>query len=241
MQIRCPKCREASTDPDYCSECGGSITSQTATSSSVAPVSPVTASPDVSGGPCPDCGEPRPGLQSRFCDNCRYDFTLAKSYSPGGTSTPAQSPPAVLPVSTPAAVVTTVQVLPAAQPRPAIVGLLWEFVVRVDASRGQPGDPAPPSIPERLFPIDFEETLIGRRSEKDHIFPEISLTPDAGISKKHAKLTRGNDGMLTLLDLGSRNGTSVNGTEILAFVPTSLAEGDTVTLGSWTSMILRHR
>ncbi len=60
---------------------------------------------------------------------------------------------------------------------------------------------------------------------------EGNLSFDRKISREHARLRIGPDGRLTIEDLGSANGTSVNGTELVAGVPTELRPGDRIAAG----------
>jgi pSer/pThr/pTyr-binding forkhead associated (FHA) protein/tRNA A-37 threonylcarbamoyl transferase component Bud32 len=69
------------------------------------------------------------------------------------------------------------------------------------------------------------ELLIGRAAEKS----EGRLGDDPEISRRHAKASRGTDGELILEDLGSANGTFVNGERIDA--PRTLQLGDVIRVG----------
>jgi hypothetical protein len=70
-----------------------------------------------------------------------------------------------------------------------------------------------------------ESTLvIGRGDEADWVIV------DEDLSRSHAEIRRGWDGV-TVADLGSKNGTRVNGGKI-GTAPTALADGATITLGS---------
>lgn len=91
----------------------------------------------------------------------------------------------------------------------------------------------PVGTPLRVFPLDLDENLVGRRSDKKGIYPEISIE-DPGASHRHIKLLRQADGSYAALDLGSLNGSSLNGTELAAGVLTVLKPGDELTLGIWT-------
>ncbi|MFD6432016.1 FHA domain-containing protein [Streptomyces venezuelae] len=51
------------------------------------------------------------------------------------------------------------------------------------------------------------------------------------VSRRHAELRRGPDGVW-IVDLGSRNGTTVNGRRVPAPTPVLLAHGDTLGFGS---------
>jgi pSer/pThr/pTyr-binding forkhead associated (FHA) protein len=119
----------------------------------------------------------------------------------------------------------------------------WEVVVAVDAALDTEPDPATPcpvGEPERAFPLDLAENLIGRRDDRRDIKPEIPVN-DPGASRRHAKLLRQADGTVALHDLASVNGTRVNGEEVPAGTRRTLRPGDVVTLGRWTRLTLRAR
>ncbi len=69
------------------------------------------------------------------------------------------------------------------------------------------------------------DLLIGRVAPED----EGRLGEDPEISRRHAHVSRGADGQLTIEDLGSANGTFVNDERI--DVPRTLAVGDVVKMG----------
>ncbi len=92
----------------------------------------------------------------------------------------------------------------------------------------------------RVFPLDLADHLIGRRSDSADIHPEIVIN-DPGISRRHARILHGADGVLAVLDLGSMNGTRLNDTPLEANVPTRIAAGDQITLGCWTRLRLVPR
>jgi hypothetical protein len=118
----------------------------------------------------------------------------------------------------------------------------WEVQVQVDPSlyiEPDPAVPCPVGEPERLFPIDFAENLLGRRSDRKDIHPEIPLE-DPGVSRRHAKLLKQPDGSLFLLDVGSSNGTYLNDVEVKPGVRTPLQPNDQITLGCWTRLTLRR-
>jgi len=85
--------------------------------------------------------------------------------------------------------------------------------------------PAPIAVtlaPPPLVPGDSGPVLIGRSRRCDYI------VADPSVSRRHALLLRGGDGW-TLYDLGSTNGTRVNGWRVERAV---LQEGDEVELGA---------
>lgn len=74
-----------------------------------------------------------------------------------------------------------------------------------------------------LFPVRQTETLIGRSDYCSVVIEDLS------VSRQHAAL-RFVDGALTVVDLGSRNGTFVNGEEVKG--PKVLGKGDVIVLGN---------
>ena len=75
---------------------------------------------------------------------------------------------------------------------------------------------------ERAVPVDKELLTIGRLSECDIV------VNDTGASRRHAQI-RTVDGVSTLTDLGSTNGTKVNGRDVQS---TELSDGDRITVGA---------
>ncbi len=80
-----------------------------------------------------------------------------------------------------------------------------------------------------------EELLVGRKDNARGIFPDVDLGLDggyeAGVSRRHAVLSPSRDGWL-LEDLGSANGTFINGTRIPPEQPTLVRSGDEIKLGT---------
>jgi len=86
-----------------------------------------------------------------------------------------------------------------------------------------------PNRPPRTVPVTVRPLRIGRASDGDLVLH------DARVSRQHARL-HGRDGVLVLTDLGSTNGTRVNGQrirEVVLGVGDQIAMGDTIlVLGS---------
>ena len=218
-----------STDPEYCSECGKILTTVSAGASGGGSIA--AAVPASGTEVCPDCGTPRATPTAVFCEVCRYNFVTKQSWTPNAAPVSALPPTPAAPVSTALPAVAASEV-----PR------RWETVVVVDPSLyadPDPANPLPVGVPERVFPLDFPENLIGRRSERRAIYPEIDLSGDSGVSSRHAILYREADGTISLLDVGSTNGTQVNGGEVTPGVRVPLNAGDQITVGCWTRLTLR--
>ena len=75
---------------------------------------------------------------------------------------------------------------------------------------------------ERLVPLSSDVVTIGRLADCDVVLK------DKGASRKHAQLKL-RDGTWTLTDLGSTNGTRLNGQTVQA---RELSDGDTITIGT---------
>ena len=79
------------------------------------------------------------------------------------------------------------------------------------------------------------EILIGRQDAESDTFPDIDLTPyravEKGVSRRHAKIVFDNDG-LSIEDMGSVNGTFLNGERIVPYKAMTLSSGDVVQLGT---------
>ena len=81
-------------------------------------------------------------------------------------------------------------------------------------------------MPAQKFLLDRPVTTIGRSSMND--LP----IPDKMLSRQHARIVRDGNGGLTIEDMGSRNGTFVNGEKLTALLP--LKSGDRITVGGVT-------
>jgi hypothetical protein len=167
------------------------------------------ASATLSCAPCPDCGAPRTDTSSNFCEICGYNFSTGVH---GNVPVAAVAP----------------------QPKQ------WTVVVAVDPSLREPDGPEPPAdVAPITVALDKPANLIGRKSEKRAIIPEVSLDFDDGVSHRHALLTWGDGGLLTLRDIGSANGTRLNGADVQPLLDIALHDGDQITLGRWTRLTVR--
>jgi pSer/pThr/pTyr-binding forkhead associated (FHA) protein len=83
---------------------------------------------------------------------------------------------------------------------------------------------------------DKAEYTLGRVDPATHSFPDIDLTPyggmEAGVSRRHAKITRLGEDRFYIMDLSSTNFTHVNNEKLEAFDPKVLADGDEIFMGT---------
>ncbi len=129
----------------------------------------------------------------------------------------------------------------AATPAPPAESLAkWSVEITVDPTLRAPESPeAPAGFQPVTISLAKDSNLIGRTSEKRGVFPEVALDWDDAVSHRHALLNRGDDGALVFRDVGSANGTRVNGVDLEALVDHPLKDGDTLTLGHWSRITVK--
>ena len=141
-------------------------------------------------------------------------------------------------------------VAPAPPTGPSGPSARWEAVVAPDRAYFDrldvDGVDFPVGAPSRTFGLADATVLIGRRSDRRGINPQIDLSgapEDPGISHGHCSLVRQPDGSYAIVDNGSTNGTFVNEatTPLVANRPVPLADNDRVHLGTWTTLTIRRR
>jgi hypothetical protein len=101
-----------------------------------------------------------------------------------------------------------------------------------------------PGLP-LVVPLRHTSILIGRASRSRGITPDIDLSSDSGVSRRHAQLTT--DGTRWWVeDLGSSNGTFVAGAvDPLPKKPIDtgskreVGPDDRIYVGSWTRLVIR--
>ncbi|HML21245.1 MAG TPA: FHA domain-containing protein [Aggregatilinea sp.] len=89
-------------------------------------------------------------------------------------------------------------------------------------------------VAEPMLLEPTEETLLGRSDDPAQPLVGLDLSPygaaEHGVSRRHAAIRRGED-TLTLVDLGSTNGTHLNGQRLIPNQPRVLRDGDEIRLG----------
>ncbi len=75
---------------------------------------------------------------------------------------------------------------------------------------------------------------LGRSDPTQNVFPEVDLTDDLGmeygVSREHARISR-RGSTVVIEDLGSTNGTLLNGERLDPYMPEPLKHGDQLQLG----------
>lgn len=231
---------------------------------------PLPGAPAPSGKGCPHCGTDNLP-DALFCENCGYDFTTGAApfeEEPAASSAPeaGEVPDADVVLAAPveatpdAAAVEAPDEVPDAAPDPvppAVAGPpspapsvdpSWVAEVWVDpdwyAAQGST-DPCPSAGPPAVVVLGERSVLIGRTSATRNIHPQIDISTDPGVSRRHAQLST--DGRRWFVeDLASANGTFV-GTAGAPLpddpldpgVRVELDDDDRLYLGAWTRIVLR--
>ncbi|MCC3513562.1 MAG: FHA domain-containing protein [Microcoleus sp. PH2017_17_BER_D_A] len=224
---QCPKGHE-SIESDYCSECGAKINGGAAVEAKSPPVRVATATIN-----CPDCATPHEEDSGNFCEICGYNFVTGAS---GEIPIPKASGIACSVLDAGIIDPGATRISPTST-SPTTTGTP-ELLITVDRTLRCEGSPEPPAFTPMTFPMEKPSTLIGRTSDVRAIYPDLALDLDDAISHRHAVIHRQPDGALILRDIGSTNGTFLNGVELAPMTDISLKDGDEITLGHWTKMIV---
>jgi len=182
---------------------------------------------------CPKCGHVnRPGIL--VCENCG---TLMISDKQGEAEKPAtkrfdSDKPAVDDAEqTYRQASETSELLSAAVNSAGSTNFTDNMVLRLEID----GAPTPILLHPKA------ETSIGRRDPATGTMPDVDLSAYAGyrlgVSRKHAFIRLKNH-QLEIYDLGSSNGTSVNGVRLIAHQPHVLRDGDEILLGKMMVRVL---
>lgn len=96
---------------------------------------------------------------------------------------------------------------------------------------------APTGQPQQTFSLFEAENVLGRATAGVRV--RIPIAHDSGVSRRHALFLLRPDQGLSVRDLGSANGTQLNGAELLPGVATPLKDGDVLAVGAWTRITIR--
>lgn len=86
-----------------------------------------------------------------------------------------------------------------------------------------------------------DEFTVGRASEEQSILPDVDISPfgayEKGVSRMHVSIKSGKS-QVTVTDLGSVNGTRLNGVKIVPNQAYPLKNGDILLLGKFRIQVL---
>lgn len=169
---------------------------------------------------CGNCGhQNRPGIV--FCENCGASLIGKLPLSTRALESPSEAKSGEV----------------------GIEAVLSSESITQGMATFMPGDSLKLDVEGAAEPMVLEpkaETILGRRDPATGATPDIDLTPFAGyrmgVSRRHAAIRHGEDNTLNIWDLGSSNGTFLNGQRLNAHRPYRLHDGDELRLGQ---MVLR--
>jgi FHA domain len=211
MSFTCPRGHLSASD-DYCSVCG--VRNPGASVLADVRTDEESASSE---SVCLVCGVQRDGMD-RYCVNCGYDFERDEPFVPPSASASAEPQVnGVTPAPAPSA--------------PSLVLLASVNTMRFD----EPGSPPPPNdLSERTFILDRHSIVIGREGGS----LDIPIHGDPYISRRHAEIVWMGSAW-GIRDLGSTNGTRVNGVPLEGSEVKLLAPDDVIELGFFSQLTVR--
>lgn len=219
---------KSNTD-DFCSICGAPVSNGGQSNDALQNVREPYAQPSQNhSSTCPTCGIASvPG--DSFCANCGTEYSTGFMVIPEAEVAPTQNrdlapaSPATLPPLT-----TSISGSESQIPGATIDSLLRAIlVVDLQPRQGREQDAIPPAdCGERVFILDKEILPFGRTSSWMPI-------PDAGASRNHGEFLRNAQGYYGLRDVGSANGTLLNGVPLKGQEIKKIKAGDTITVGFW--------
>ncbi|GEM_PF-1046525 len=191
---------------------------------------------------CPHCGAAAP-VSGTFCDTCGQPLTEQPPAAAPAAATPAPAADA----ATASSAASQPQAAPADQQAAAAPPADQAAAPTMSIS-AQPPAPTGPQIAFDLsgpvassrYEMRGDEVKIGRRDAESGIYPELDfdgndIVVEGGervhaVSRRHGRIFR-EGGVLKFEDLGSTNGSTINGAAVLAKDPQPLKDSDTIVLG----------
>lgn len=201
----------SSARPDVCDVCELPMSGSASLPRN--PIGPIA--PEVR---CAGCGRPRIAA-ANFCHHCGARFALE----------PEAPTPPVEPVE--------FEILIAPD---------RAYYDRTAATGASPRPAFPDYAPPRTVTARGTAVEIGRRARPapDQAMPQVNLAlapaADVGVSALHAVL-RHEEGEWTVTDVGSKNGTVVDGAVLEAQAPVRLGPDSVIHIGYWTSIRVRRK
>ncbi len=183
----------------------------------------VSSSTKALGITCPKCGKVnRPGVL--VCENC--GTLLINGEQAGNTKQFEEEQENSRPAAT-----ETAEIFNAAVSTAGSIQFTENMILRLEIEEA----------PTPLLITPKAETTLGRRDPTTGTQPDVDLSAYAGyrlgVSRNHA-IIRLKNRLLEIYDLGSSNGTSVNGVRLAPHQPHVLRDGDELMLGKMMIRVL---
>jgi hypothetical protein len=187
---------------------------------------------------CPKCRTSQLDANAQFCENCghKLDEPIAGISPKSEVTIPAISVELAAESHSPVATESGPSDPRSGEP----AGAAWRVECRVFKDTAEESTPHATYESSTEIILKAGVTQIGRTSQKRNLHPEIACDWDDAVSHRHAKIELAPDGNAFLVDLGSTNGTMLNGALVSANTPIKLKDGDRISLGGKTALII-HR
>jgi pSer/pThr/pTyr-binding forkhead associated (FHA) protein len=86
------------------------------------------------------------------------------------------------------------------------------------------------------YPLVNDVTTMGRPDAETQSYPDVEIELDDSVSRKHAEIRR-KAVEFYLVDLGSTNGTMLNGQPLRPVIENQLKHGDRIRMGEKTELV----
>jgi hypothetical protein len=194
---------------------------------------------------CQECGkESQPG--EVICSACGGALTDAELDLPEVEAFPLELPVAEPPPTAQAEPPGSPRMPVALLPNAAVAAPAPPTVPVTPAVVGPPaaGAPSGPHLEITVgslsgtYTLNPGITVIGRTDPVNGTRPDVDLSADQAVSRRHAEIRHSAAGY-AILDLGSTNGTVVNGRSIPRHQEIPLADGDEIRIGENCMIVVR--
>jgi FHA domain len=223
MGFTCPRGHESVGD-EYCDVCGTPNPAVFQVAGD--PTDRMPSGQVTSDQMCLVCGTQRDGVD-RYCTNCGYDFEMGEPLVAAVETPPAEAPP------------EPVGEAPSDGAQAPQAASMQSLVLVVGVNTGkfeEPDCPPPPSdVSERVFIVDRSSIVIGRESPS----LDIPIHGDPYVSRRHAEVVWLGNGW-GIRDLGSTNGTKVNGVALEGREVKPLESDAVIELGFFSQLMVRN-
>jgi len=164
---------------------------------------------------CPICGSLREGAD-RYCPSCAYDFETGEALQAALAPADGQADHGRAPM-----------------------GGRLVLILSADPTRSnEPGCPDPPTDPgEHVFMLDRPSIVVGRDESAG---VQIPVDADPYVSRRHAEIVDLGDAW-GVRDLGSTNGTKLNGMALVGTEVKVIGPDDVIELGCFSRLTVRRR
>ncbi len=228
----------ASTATDWCSECGLPMGGQPSPAPAPQAGASIGGMAAPAAGECPNCGTARVEGEA-FCEVCGLDFATGRL-----PEAPTAAPVAPEPGSPEPGEQAPAEEASGAGPGTAsgwhvTVDADRDWFDRVEAEAGRSVE-FPDAARPRDVALTGDVVTIGRQDPERGWFPDVDTglpVLDPSTSRRHAELRRAGDGWV-LVDVGSTNGTTVDGEKVASGEEVALGDGSVVHLGAFTRLTL---